>query len=196
MDIDIDVPTKFVPTDLLPESIPASMVRGGKLSQHPCGIYLQTMPTAVGIAAIPYDIAPTYGFFKIDFLSLSLLDGFSSKSEMRALMRTPVDWTMLQDPAIVSQLFQLHKHYDMLRRVQPSSVLELADCVALIRPAKKHLINAYTGLTSQQRNVMRKQIYEPDAQGRPQYKKAHAVAYALTITLQMRVLSKYSTLAE
>lgn len=193
MDIDIDVPTKFIPSSLLPESVTASMVRGGKMIPHPCGVYLQTMPVANGIAAIPYGVAPSYGFFKIDFLSLSLLDCFSSKSEMRMLMKEPINWNMLQNPNIVSTLFQLHRHYDLLSRVRPTSVLELADCVALIRPAKKHLIDAYIGLSQQQRDAMRHHIYEPDPQGRPQYKKAHAVAYALTITLQLRMLSKYST---
>lgn len=187
MDIDIDFQTTFEPTQIIKQAIAASQVSGGKLSKHPCGYYFQTMPVDPysGLAAIPHNQADQFGFFKIDFLHLSVLNHFSSKEEIRALIRKEPNWDLLQDPNEVAKLFQISKHHEMLQELKPRSVLELSDCIALIRPGKRYLLRRYKA----NKQATRKELYEP-REGAYCYKKPHAISYALTIVLQLHLIAQ------
>lgn len=188
MDIDIDFPSSFDPRKIMREAIAASQVRNGELVKHACGHYFQTMPidTHTGLAAIPYEEAEACGFFKIDFLHLhGILENFESKAEIRELIKHAPRWTLLQDAHQVEKLFQLKKHADLLKRIKPTSVEELADCIALIRPGKKYMIDRYA--SSADRKSLRKELYSKVDQ--PYYKKSHAISYALTIVLQLHLIA-------
>lgn len=191
MDIDIDFKTSFDPTQITNRMVPASMVKNGELAQHPCGHYMQTVPVddVTGLAAIPHKEAAQMGLFKIDCLHLSLLDPIQSKQEVRRLAFSPPDWSMLENPNVVSKLFQIHKHYIIVNRIQPKTVQQLADCIALIRPGKQHLIESYINATEEERENLRKQIYAKQSEGY-YYKKPHAISYALTIVMQLNLLKE------
>lgn len=187
MDIDIDFQSSFDPRSLLPQAIPASRVHKGELVKHPCGFYFQNVAVddQTGLSAIPYEPAEQEGYIKIDFLHLSLLDEFKSKNEIRRLMQKQPKWELLQDPEHVSTLFQIHKHADLLSRVKPSSVEELADCIALIRPGKKHLLEQYL----KDKRSTRAELYRKDTSGY-YFKRSHAISYALTIVLQLHMIER------
>ena len=187
-DIDIDFPTAFDPTHYLKGAIPASMVKKGELAKHPCGHYLQTIPVDVvtGLAAIPYDKAVELGYFKIDFLHLSLLDNFTSKQEIRDLLKVDPDWSLLTDPTVVPKLFQLHRNHSLLSRVKPRSVQEIADCIALIRPGKRDYLDAYL----LDREKVRSYLYRQEGDDKSSFKRSHALAYALTVVLQLHLISQ------
>lgn len=191
MDIDIDYPSTFDPHNLFPQAVTASMVRDGQLSRHPCGQYFQSMPvdTLTSLAAIPYEEAEALGYIKIDFLHLTILDMFSTKEEIRKLMNTTPDWLLLLQPNQVEKLFQVHNHADLLAQVTPTSVQELADCIAIIRPSKTHLINSYIHQTKEGRAKIRPTLYQKPTNGKNWFKKAHAIAYALTVVLQLHLIS-------
>ena len=186
MDIDIDFRSDFSPQTVFPQAIQASRIQDNDIKKHPAGIYFQKIPVdkVTNLAAIPYDKASDYGFFKIDFLHLSLLDHFESKEEIRILSQTEPDWTLLQIPSVVSKLFQLHRHFDLVNQIKPCNVQELADCIALIRPAKRFLIPAYL----KNKQATRVHLYTKPTDGRPYFKKAHAIAYSLTIVLQLHLI--------
>lgn len=186
MDVDIDLRTNFDPLEHFPEAIRASRVQDGELRPHPAGAYFQRIAKdkISGLAAIPFDEAEEEGYFKIDFLHLSFLDNFESKAEIRALLKREPDWCLLQVPSIVSQLFQLHNHYDVLKEVRPESVQALADCIAIIRPAKRFLLDRYL----EDPAGMQKALYAKPRDGRPYFKKPHAISYALTIVLQLHLI--------
>lgn len=188
MDIDIDFPSNFVLTDVIKEAIPASMVKKGDLVRHPCGYYLQTMPVDLhtGLAAIPYDQAAGHGFFKIDFLHLSLLDNFTNKEEIKNLIKSEPDWSLLVDPTVVSKLFQLHRNHTLLSKVKPRTVQELADCIALIRPLKYEYLEPYLI----DRNKVRPYLYRQDGDDKSSFKRSHAIAYALTVILQLHLIQQ------
>jgi hypothetical protein len=187
MDIDIDLKTLFNPINIFTNAVPASMVKNDELVKHPCGHYLQNMPVDVvtGLAAIPYNKAESEGYFKIDFLHLSLLDNFSSKREMRELLKLPTPWDLLLDEGVVVKLFQLSKHHNLIQQVQPKSVDDLADCVALIRPNKRQLLTEYLGNRSKNRHL----LYRQDSDTKSSFKRSHAIAYALTIILQLHLVN-------
>jgi len=191
MDVDIDFPTDFDPLDYFETAIRASMVKDGQLKKHPAGVYFQNIAKdkLTELAAIPYEEAEELGFFKIDFLHLGLLDHFESKGEIRALIKIEPDWFLLRSADVVQRLFQIHRHFDIVSKVNPQSVQELADCIALIRPSKKFLLSKYTEAKTEEDKVnIRKILYAKPADGRMWFKKAHSVAYALTIVLQLHLI--------
>jgi DNA polymerase III alpha subunit len=65
--------------------------------------------------------------------------------------------------------------------MKPTSVEELAMCLALIRPAKRHLIGkTWTEIGTE--------IWEKPENGDYYFKKAHAVAYAMVIAVQINLI--------
>ncbi len=184
MDIDIDLKTTFDPHKHF-NVVNASMVTDNVLKKHPCGVYFQTMPQdpITSFAAIPHKQAEAHGFMKIDFLHLQVLDFFHNKREIRALIKKPPRWGMLLKSDVVGKLFQLHKNGDILRRIQPKSILELADCISIIRPGKLYLLDDYVADPTATRPI----LYEIK-KGSYSYKKGHAISYAMIVVLQLHLI--------
>ena len=185
MDIDIDLKTSFDPTKVIPGAIRASMLNNGKLVPHTCGAYFSKIPEdpVTHISAIPYDLAEDFGYMKIDFLHLQLLDHFESREEILALIDTDPNWDLLKSPKVVSSLFQLGKQWDVVSAISPRSIEELADTLAMTKPAKRFLIDLY------QRDPIaaRRELYKKDDESYA-YKKAHAYAYAFNVIIQLHLI--------
>lgn len=188
LDIDIDTQSSYDVRTVIATAIPASMVKNGELVKHPCGHYVQTIPVDphTGLAAIPYNNAQDYGFFKIDFLHLSLLDNFKNKQEIRDLLKQAPDWSLLTNPDVVPKLFQLHRNQSLLSRVKPKSVEEIADCIALIRPHKRDYIEQYL----LDKDKVRPYLYRQADDDKSSFKRAHAISYALTVVLQLHLIKQ------
>jgi DNA polymerase III alpha subunit len=187
-DIDIDTPNSFDAVSFFGGyATKASMIKDEKLQSHPCGVYFQDIPKdpLTNLSAIPYETADELGYFKVDFLHLNVYNFFDSKDEIKALLKIEPDWTLLNSPSVVSKLFQLSKHYDLIKKVKPTSILELADVLSLIRPGKTFILNLYL----RDKEKARKELYKLDKDGNYSFKKAHAIAYALTIILQLHLIS-------
>lgn len=186
MDIDLDLKTNFDPLEIFDEAVRASMVKNNDLIKHNVGVYFQTIPidSMTGLAAIPYKEAEEVGYFKVDFLHLSLLDVFDSKEQIRELLKIEPDWSLLMRPDIVGKLFQISKQYDLVSKLAPKSVQELADCISLMRPAKRHLVDAYL----KNKTLIREELYRKPDDGKYYFKKSHSVAYALNIVLQLHLI--------
>ena len=187
-DIDIDTPSNFNPLSIFPFVVRASVVREKVLTPHPCGVYFQNIPIdpLTHLSAIEYESAEALNFFKIDFLHLNVYDAFSSKDDIRQLLKQTIDWNLLKIPSVVKDLFQLSKHYDLLQELQPTSEMELADVLALIRPQKRYLLDFY----KKNKDQCRKLLYTKESGDAYSFKKAHAIAYALVIVLQLHLISK------
>lgn len=183
MDIDIDTQTTFDPFKYF-NAVPASMIKDGKITKHPVGVYFQNIPvdSITQLSAIPYEPAEELGYFKIDMLHLSVLDHFDNKEEIRILSKATPDWDLLLSPSVVSKLFQISKHYELVVAIKPRSVLELADCVALLRPGKRYLLDGYL----KNKDLVRQELYKKT--DKYYFKKAHAISYATTIVLQLHLI--------
>ncbi len=186
MDIDLDLPS-FDPIAHFPNAVRASMVKDGQIVKHPAGVYFQTMPKdkLTKLAAIPYEPAEEMGFFKVDFLHLGLLDQMPQmdKAAIRELIKIEPNWSLLLEESVVERLFQLRKHFVLLLKLKPKSVEELADCIALLRPAKRHLIDKYLQSPQRTRTELYKMPLPPGC-----FKRGHAIAYALTIVIQLHLI--------
>jgi DNA polymerase III alpha subunit len=187
-DIDIDMSSSFNASSFFGSYVTkASLVKDEKLQPHPCGVYFQEIPKdpVLKISAIPYEVAEELGYFKLDFLHLDVYKYFESKQEIKDLLKIEPDWTLLNSQSIVSKLFQLSKHYDIIKKIQPKSILEVADVLALIRPGKAYVLNLYL----RDKEKGRRELYKMDANGNYSFKKAHSLSYALVIVLQLHLLS-------
>lgn len=183
MDIDIDVSDNITAREIL-KAVRASIIENSEIKPHIVGLYFQNIPVdkLTGLAAIPYIDAEKLGFYKIDILNLSILENFSSKKEIRKLLKQEPDWKLLQNDEIIPKLFHLSKHASTLKKIKPKTVEELADVLALIRPNKKHLIDKYTSNKESVRMELYKKIDPSDL------RKSHAIPYALLIVLQLHLL--------
>lgn len=185
MDIDIDVKNN---TELFAKLnvIRASLVKDNELKPHPCGVYFQYMAIdpITNVAAIPYDKAEDLGYFKIDLLNLGIYSKFESRDEIKQLLEIEPNWNLLSDREVVSSLFQINKHYDLINQIKPKSIIELAECLALIRPQKMHLVNLYMN----NKQTALKYLWNQEDDGYA-FKKAHAISYAMVIILQLHLLN-------
>lgn len=186
MDIDIDVQSKVNPLELFPEATPASINENGVLKKHNVGVYFQPIPVDdfTDLSAITYKKGLDLNFFKIDIIHLRLLDKFESKEHLRKLMHIEPDWDMLQNEEIVKDLFHLSKSADALKKIKPTSILELADCLALIRPNKARLIDKY--VKQKDKTAIRKLLYQKDEPS--DLRKSHAIPYAYLIVAQLNLI--------
>lgn len=194
-DIDIDFADRDHALEFL-KHIPASRFEDGKILKHASGIYAQNIPidSVTNLASIPYKIAKDYGYFKIDFLNNSVYSGVKNDNHLNRLLETEPFWPMLLEKDILEgyQIFQVHEHHEAINAMPPNSIEELAMFIALIRPAKRWMF--FDTKTKQYKTIpwndVRKEIWVKDPQGRYQFKKSHAIAYAHVIVVQMNLITE------
>jgi len=182
MDVDIDFADKKFENHF--DFTRASMVKNDELVKHNVGVYFQYIPVdmVTGLAAIPYKIAEDIGFMKLDFLHLDLLKYFENNEQIEKLANVEPDWTLLEYEENVKKLFQLGKQFELVSKVKPTSIVELADCLAIMRPGKFKLREPYI----MDKVKTRPLLYEKS--GKFSFKRSHAIAYATTIVLQLHLL--------
>lgn len=165
----------------------AAVVRDGEYTPHPCGVYPQAISTdpLTGLAAIPYQEAEALGYFKIDFLHLNVYSRFESRAEIDALLKIEPNWTLLQLPSAHPKLFQLSQHGELLQKLKPTSLLDLADVLALIRPGKRQLLPLYMKSKTMARDL----LWSRDDSAYS-FKKSHALSYAYVIWLQLHLIEQ------
>lgn len=165
---------------------PAS-IRKNSFKKHPTGIYVTDIPydPINDSCALDYEEAETRGYFKLDILNVHIYNQIKDDNHLLEMMKDP-DWSMLDDPILVEKLIHIGNHYQSLKKMpEPvNSIPRLAMFLAVIRPAKKHLI----GLPW---NIVSKTIWERE-EGSYSFKKSHAVAYAQLVVVNMNLL-KYGT---
>ena len=181
-DIDIDFINRSQVLDII-QHIPASLEDGKK---HNTGVYCHLIPTnpLTGNASINYKDAEDRGYFKIDFLNVNAYTGVRSESHLTDLLNVEPLWDLLEDPAVCNQMFHINGYHQLIAKLKPRSIEELAMFLALLRPGKKHLIPVCEkeGFQSIQDKIWTK---TDDAYF---FKKAHAIAYAHVIVVQLNLL--------
>ncbi len=181
-DIDIDFLNRSSVLNVI-KHIPASLEDGKK---HNTGVYCHEIPTnpLTGNAGINYKEAEDRGYFKIDFLNVSAYDGVRSEDHLKELLAAEPLWDLLEDPAVCDQLFHINGYHNLIAKLKPKSIEELSMFLALLRPGKKHLIPICEkeGFQGIQQEIWTK---TDDAYF---FKKAHAVAYAHVIVVQLNLI--------
>ena len=182
MDIDIDFPDRKQVLDII-RHIPARLEDGKK---HNTGVYCHSIPynPLTDTASIDYKSAEERGYFKIDFLNVGAYKGVKDEEHLVQLLDTEPLWDLLYEKDVCDQLFHVNGYHNLLSELKPTSILELAMVLAMIRPGKKHLIPVCKekGFQAVNDEIWTK---TEDAYF---FKKAHAVSYASVIVVQLNLL--------
>lgn len=184
-DIDIDVNDSFPKEDY---GIRA-MIYNKKMetvNPHPSGYYVNSVipvDRLTGNAAIDYEEAEDLGFTKIDLLTNSSYGMFKTKEEVLHYFNMEPNWEMFKRERFIRQLPHLSDHVDFVMEVGPTSIIEIADILALIRPGKVHLIETYL----EDKKKARVNLYRIPKKG-IYFKKSHAIAYAcMVVTIANKI---------
>lgn len=182
-DIDIDFPDRQRALDLI-QHVPASILRDGELVRHNTGVYVTDVPVDpdTGQCALDYQIAEARGYVKLDLLNVSLYTQIKNEEHLTHMMQEPL-WELLQEEQFVAQLIHIGSHYSTLTKMpEPvDSIPRLAMFLAVIRPAKRHLI----GRPWQE---VAKTIWARPTDNSYYFKKSHAVAYAHLVAVNMNLI--------
>lgn len=154
-----------------------------KILPHPSGVYIEPVPVdeKTGLCAFDYEYGNELGFMKVDILSNSSYDMFTSKEDLLYHLNKEPDWDLLKDEEFVKSLPHVGKYHDLLVMMEPTSVEELADILALIRPAKLKYLKQYKDNPKK----VRKNLYKRPPDGSAYFKRSHAISYAVMITAIM-----------
>jgi hypothetical protein len=182
MDIDIDFFDRDDALKLFDYTV-ASRLDNGKLVKHNTGVYLHTVPTdaVTGLCQLPYELAEEEGYFKIDFLNVGIYKGVQSEEHLVELMNKEPLWDLLEQDDFCNLLFHVNGHGDILRKMKPTTIPQLAAVLAMIRPAKRHLIG-------KDWTTVMKTIWMKPTNGEYYWKKSHAIAYSSAVVIQMNLI--------
>ena len=184
-DIDIDFGDREQVLKLI-KHIPATIVRETGPVKHNTGIYVTQIPIDpfLASASIDHKVAENRGYVKLDFLNVSLYSKIQNEQHLIDLMNREPEWSKLYDLDFCSQLIHIGNHYNtLLKMPEPvDSIERMAMFMAVIRPAKRHLIG-------QSWSEVSKTIWAPDPNGVYGYKKSHGIAYAHLVVVNMNLLT-------
>ena len=181
-DIDIDFADRKLALAKL-KHITAAIDTNGTFKKHNTGVYCHSIPynPVTELSTIDYKNAEERGYFKIDFLNVSVYEGVRDKTHLLQLMDTEPLWDLLEQDDFSNLLFHVNGHGPILREMKPTSVEELAAVLAVIRPAKRFLIG-------KDWPTVLAEVWTRPENNEYYFKKAHAVAYAMAIVVQMNLI--------
>ena len=182
MDIDIDFPDRRQVLDII-KHIPARLEDGKK---HNTGVYCHTIPynPLTDTASFDYKTAEERGYFKIDFLNVNAYAGVRDEAHIIELLNNEPLWDLLYEKDVCDQLFHINGYHNLLAELKPTSILDLAMVLAMIRPGKKHLIPI---CKEQGFQAIKDEIWTK-TEDAYFFKKAHAVSYASVIGVQLNLI--------
>ena len=178
-DIDID----FADRDVVLEKIKHRVARLDTGKKHNTGVYVTECPhnPIDNLSTIDYKTAEDRGYFKLDFLNVSIYKDVRDEAHLKELMEKEPLWELLEQKDFVDLVFHLSGHNSLLKQLKPTSVSQLAATLAIIRPAKRHLAN-------KDWQTIMKEVWIKPTNGEYYFKKAHAMSYAMACVVHMNLI--------
>lgn len=181
-DVDIDMADRDALLAVLPHT-PASICKDGKYTKHNTGVYVQSIPffPLEGYSAIDHKDAEQQGWFKVDVLNNNVYKNVHDEAHLNRLLNTEPMWELLEHAEVVEQLYHINKYASTVKSYKPANVEQLAMILAIIRPAKKHLMGKSFA-------EIEKTVWDKPSDGEYYFKKAHAIAFACAIVVQLNLI--------
>ena len=178
-DIDID----FADRDIILSQLNHRVAKLDTGKKHNTGVYVTECPhnPVDNLCTIDYKTAEDRGYFKWDFLNVSIYKDVKDETHLISLMRKEPLWELLEHKDFVEKVFHLSGHESLLRQLKPTSVSQLAAALAIIRPAKRHLAN-------ERWETIMKEVWKKPKNGEYYFKKAHAMSYAMACVVHMNLI--------
>lgn len=185
-DVDIDFLDRTHVLSLIPHSV-ASRIEDGVYKKHNTGVYLQEIPTnpLTGLSSIDYETAAKRGYFKIDFLNVSAYTGVIDEAHIERLLAVEPVWELLHEKDVCEKLAHINGYHNLVSKLNPQSITELAMVLALIRPGKKHLVSK---CEAEGFESIRDEIWKKPEDGSYYFKHSHSIGYAHLIIMQLNLL--------
>ena len=180
-DIDIDFGNRDSVLSLI-RHVPARQTAQGR--RHNSGVYVTNIPyDAVNqCAAIDYEEAEQRGYFKLDFLNMSVYQLIRDPAHYEDMLARDPPWQRLwQDPAWAQQLVHVGNYTDLLATMRPDSIPRMAAFIAIIRPGKAHLQNRPW-------SEVFESVWDGDSSQGFVFKKSHSIGYAQLVALHMNLI--------
>jgi hypothetical protein len=184
-DIDLDFADRNKILSLI-QHTPARQLHQEQVRRHNSGVYVTDIPydPINQCAAIDYEAAEARGYFKIDFLNMSVYQLIRDQAHYDQLLAQEPDWARLcTDTAWAGQLAHVGNYTDLLKQMRPDSIARMAAFISIIRPGKAHL----QGLPWDQ---VFESVWDGDTSRGYTFKKAHALSYSMLVALHMNLLSQ------
>ena len=178
-DIDIDFADRSIILDKIQHRV-AKLDSGKK---HNTGVYATEIPhnPVDNISTIEHKTAEDRGYFKLDFLNVSIYKDVKDETHLQELMERKPIWQLLEHKDFVDKVFHLSGHDTLLKQLKPTSVQQLAATLAIIRPAKRHLADKSW-------EEIEKEVWLKPTNNEYYFKKAHAFAYAMSVVVHMNLI--------
>ncbi len=182
-DVDIDFADRDKVLSLF-DHIPASIIKDNSLTKHNTGVYFTDIPVDpfTGQSSLDYEAAEDRGYLKLDFLNVSLYRRVKDENHLSMLMNTEPDWAKLYEREFCEQLIHIGNHYDTLIKMPEAvnSIARMAMFLAIIRPAKRHLIGRPWAEVA-------KTVFEKPSDGGYYFKRSHSISYSHLVVINMNL---------
>ena len=177
-DIDIDFADRNIVLNKLKHRV-AKLDTGKK---HNTGVYFTEVPhnPLDNVSTLDYKQAEDRGYFKIDFLNVSIYEKVKNEKHLVELMTKTPMWQLLEAKDFSDQVFHLNGHSAILQKLKPTSIEQLAAVLAIIRPSKRYLINKSW-------DEIMKEVWVKPKEGYF-FKKSHATSYAVAVVVHMNLI--------
>lgn len=153
------------------------------VQKHKTGVYFHRVPydSFSNLCLDDHKVAEKKGYFKLDFLNVGIYKDVKDDDHLEKLMNTEPLWELLEHEEFVKGIFQIGSHTELLKKLKPTSVIQLAAILSIIRPAKKHLS------TSSWEDIMKDVWIKPKDKSAYYFKKSHAVSYAIAVIVHINL---------
>lgn len=181
-DIDLDFANREDVLKLI-QHVPARLDTGRR---HNSGVYVTDIPQDPinKCAAIDHETAEQRGYFKLDFLNMSVYQLIRDQQHYDQMLNTTPPWSRLwTDNAWAAQLVHVGNYTDLLRVMKPDSIPRMAAFISIIRPGKAHL-------QTRPWDEVFATVWDGDASKGFVFKHSHAISYAALVSLHMNLLSQ------
>jgi DNA polymerase III alpha subunit len=179
-DIDID----FADRDIVLSKIQHRVAKLDTGKKHNTGIYVTECPhnPIDNISTVDYKTAEDRGYFKLDFLNVSIYKNVRNEAHLQELMEREPIWELLKHYDFCSQVFHLSGNENLVKTLAPKNLEQLAATLAIIRPSKRHLAKNIDW------NLIEEEVWTKPKDGGYYFKKAHAFSYAMACVVHMNLL--------
>lgn len=179
MDIDIDLANR----EQLLSRLQHRVAKLANDQKHNTGVYFTEVPhnPINNLSTIDYKTAEQRGYFKVDLLNVHIYETVRDEQHLLELMAREPMWELLEHSDFTDQVFHLSGYHDVCKKLKPDSIEKLACVLAIIRPAKRHLLDKSW-------NEIFEEVWKKPVDGQYYFKKSHAFGYATAVAVHMNLL--------
>jgi len=181
-DIDLDFGDRIDIIDII-KCTPAQIEVKGEKRKHNSGVYIQAIPVdpIIDTASLSYKDADDRGYFKLDFLNVSIYKHIRDYEHYDELLALEPPWHRLAEKEFVEQIIHIGNYHDMLSEMLPDSIPRMGMFISAIRPAKRYLLGKPW-------NIIAESIWTKPKNNQYYFKQAHAISYAMLVALHMNIV--------